>query len=128
MRVSAPSNSSSDRVLRQSEAENLGRGRMTNHLILAQLSELQAMMRELVRREPRGRATAPVHAELACLAWYLGRSVFRETYWLREVVAGDADLTDRVRQLFPRGAIASEAQCAQLTPWPSAALGTRDPG
>ncbi|MGA7982784.1 MAG: hypothetical protein WCA32_21495 [Chromatiaceae bacterium] len=61
---------------------------MTNPLILGQLSGLQETMREPVRREPADRATALVHPELACLAWYLGRSVFRETHWLREVVAG----------------------------------------
>jgi iron(II)-dependent oxidoreductase len=89
---------------------------MTSPLILGQLGGLQDMMRELVRRESSEQVNRPAHPDLACLSWYLGRTVFRETYWLREVVAGDADLTRRVRHLFQAGGLARAALCDQLPP------------
>jgi iron(II)-dependent oxidoreductase len=89
---------------------------MTRPLILGQLGALQDMMRELVRRESPEQINRPAHRDLACLCWYLGRTVFRETYWLREVVSGDADLTSRVRHLFHSEVVAPAALCDQLPP------------
>ncbi len=42
--------------------------------------------------------------------------MFRETYWLREVLACDADLTQRVRPLFDVDAANLDEQCAALPP------------
>jgi iron(II)-dependent oxidoreductase len=89
---------------------------MTDPLILGQLSGLHEMIRELVRRAPPEQVNAPLDPELGCLAWYLGHSVFREIYWLREVIAQDADLTGRVRHLFGPAAKVRQIQCAQLPP------------
>jgi iron(II)-dependent oxidoreductase len=89
---------------------------MTSPQILGQLSGLQAMMRELVTSVPSAEANARFDPELPCLAWYLGRSVYRETYWLREVLAGDPDLTRRVRKLFTPADLALEEQCTRLPP------------
>lgn len=89
---------------------------MTSPKILAQLGGLQEMMRDLLRTVPDTDANARFHPRLASLGWYLGRSVFRETYWLREVLDDDADLTERVRTLFTPGAMGLDAQCAQIPP------------
>jgi hypothetical protein len=89
---------------------------MTSPQILAQLASLQQMMRDLLRSAPETDADRCFHPQLASLGWYLGRSVYRETYWLREVLAGDGDLTDRARHLFTYGAMELEDQCARLPP------------
>lgn len=73
---------------------------MTNPLILNQLSSIQTMMAELLRGLPATEANRRFHPRLAPLAWYLGRTVYRELHWLREVLMGDADLAERVRQFF----------------------------
>jgi len=73
------------------------------------------MMHDLVRSIPAIDVNARFAPRLASLGWYLGRSVFRETYWLREVLAGDSDLTDRVRTLFVSG-MDLDAQCDRLPP------------
>jgi iron(II)-dependent oxidoreductase len=87
---------------------------MTSPEILAQLGGLHEMMRELLRGVPSVQANARFHPRLASLTWYLGRSVYRETYWLREALVGDADLTARVRHLFGPGDLGT--QCAGLPP------------
>ncbi len=89
---------------------------MTSPQILAQFSGLQEMMRDLLRSVPETDANGRFHPRLASLGWYLGRSVFRETYWLREVLAAEADLTERVRPLFTTGTMDLSAQCARLPP------------
>lgn len=40
----------------------------------------------------------------------------RETYWLRDVLAAEADLTERVRPLFTTGTMDLSARCARLPP------------
>jgi len=89
---------------------------MTSPQILGQLSGLNGMMRELLTSLPSTEANTRYHPELASLAWYLGRSVYRETYWLREILAGDPDLTRRVRKLFAPGDLTLEEQCTRLPP------------
>ena len=89
---------------------------MTSPQILGQLSGLQGMMRELVDSVPTAEANARFHPELASLGWYLGRTVYRETYWLREILAGDPDLTRRVWKLFTPGELTLDEQCARLPP------------
>lgn len=89
---------------------------MTAPRILTQLGSLQQMMRDLLREVPATQANTCCEPQLASLGWYLGRSVYRETYWLREVLAGDTDLTDRVRPLFTPGAMDPETQSARLPP------------
>jgi len=87
---------------------------MTSPQLLARLGGLQQMMRDLLRGVPAAHANQRFDPRLASLGWYLGRSVYRETYWLREVLTGDTDLTARVRPLFTPGALAPELQSARL--------------
>lgn len=89
---------------------------MTAPELLGQLSGLQEMMRELPRALPASAVSERPTPELACLGWYLGRSVYRETYWLREVIAADADLADRLRGLFAPGPLDLDERCARLPP------------
>jgi len=89
---------------------------MTSPQLLARLSGLQQMMRDLLRGVPAAHANRRFDPRLASLGWYLGRSVYRETYWLREVVTGDTDLTARVRPLFTPSAMDPELQSARLPP------------
>ncbi|WP_176722494.1 SUMF1/EgtB/PvdO family nonheme iron enzyme [Candidatus Thiosymbion oneisti] len=89
---------------------------MTSPQLLARLSGLQQMMRDLLRGVPAAHANQRFDPALSSLGWYLGRSVYRESYWLREVLAGDTDLTDRVRPLFTPGAMDPALQSARLPP------------
>jgi iron(II)-dependent oxidoreductase len=89
---------------------------MPNPGILGQLSSLHEMMDQLAASMPPGDAARQFHPELGSLCWHLGRSVFLETYWLRQVLAGDDDLTRRVERLFTTGAMALGDQCAALPP------------
>lgn len=73
-------------------------------------------MRDLLRGVPAAHANRRFDPELASLGWYLGRSVYRETYWLREVLTGDTELTERVRPLFTPGAMDPALQSARLPP------------
>jgi iron(II)-dependent oxidoreductase len=74
------------------------------------------MTAQLAGSVPPADAARQYHPQLGSLAWYLGHSVFLETYWLREVVAGDPDLTRRVAHLFTPGALDLARQCAALPP------------
>ncbi|MBP6260918.1 MAG: SUMF1/EgtB/PvdO family nonheme iron enzyme, partial [Chromatiaceae bacterium] len=83
---------------------------VTNPEILSQLSGLQTMMADLMRGLPATEANRRFHSRLAPLAWYLGRSVYRELHWLREVLAGDTDLAERVRPIFATQEAAAPAE------------------
>ena len=87
---------------------------MTHPDLLGQLSGLQTMMADLLAGVPASTANARFHPRLASLGWYFGRSVYRELYWLREVLVGDGDLTGRVRHLFAAGE--AEAPVEHLPP------------
>jgi len=89
---------------------------MTSPQILAQLGHLHLLMRDLLRSVPPADANRRFEPRLASLGWYLGRSVFREAFWLREILAGDRDLTDRVRPLFSKDANDLQDQCNRLPP------------
>jgi iron(II)-dependent oxidoreductase len=89
---------------------------MTNPRILGQLSNLQQMLVQLVEALPDAALRRSAHPALFPPGWYLGRAVYLETYWLRERVAGDDDLTRRVRHIFAKGACAPEQAGALLPP------------
>ncbi len=77
---------------------------MTPPDLLGQLSAVHEMMVRLTESVPEVDCYRSYATGLAPLAWYLGRSVYQETYWLREVLQGDDDLTGRVGELFnPQG-------------------------
>jgi len=87
---------------------------MTKPEVLGQLSGLHEMMVDLLQGIPSAEANARFHPHLASLSWYLGRCVYRELYWVREVLAGDTTLSNRVRHIFSDGDL--DTQCAQLPP------------
>ncbi|HSQ07482.1 MAG TPA: hypothetical protein VLM84_07315, partial [Chromatiaceae bacterium] len=86
---------------------------MTAPEILGQLGSLHHLLRDLLREERDDSIPVP---GLGTLGWHLGRSVYRELYWLREVVGEDADLTSRVRHIFRPGDLDLATRCALLPP------------
>ena len=89
---------------------------MTSPEILGQLSRLHEMMRGLLESVPTADANRCFLPRVGSLTWILGRSVYRETYWLREVLTGDKDLTDRVRHIFGPGPASIDEQTTLLPP------------
>lgn len=89
---------------------------MNDHTLLAQLGNLHQMLNQLLESLPEVDAYRSYHAGLAPLAWYYGRSMYLETYWLREVVQADSDLTERVRPIFSADCDSPEAQWRLLPP------------
>lgn len=87
---------------------------MPNPQILSQLGSLHGLLRGLLNEEPDD--TTPIPG-LGTLGWHLGRCVFRELFWLREVVDDDSDLTSRVRHIFA-AEVDLDTACAQLPPTP----------
>ncbi len=89
---------------------------MSSPNLLGQLSSIQEMMARLVESIPEVDCYRSYTPGLAPLAWYLGRSVYQETYWLREVLQGDDDLTGRVRELFHPNSETDASQWERLPP------------
>ena len=84
--------------------------------LLSQFSTAHEMLTQLLRSVPEVECYRSFHSELAPLAWYLGYSVYHETYWLREVVLEDDDLTRRIRELFSPAPPATAEQWSRLPP------------
>ena len=89
---------------------------MTSPEILGRLASLHELTAHLIESTPAADINRQYHPELGSLAWYFGQSVYLETYWLREVIQGDDDLTRRVAPLFTPGAMPLAEQCAALPP------------
>lgn len=89
---------------------------MTIARTLGPLSNLHQMLVQVVESLSDAELRRSPHPALYPPGWYLGRAVYLETYWLRERLAGDADLTRRVRRLFAKGACAPAAAGALLPP------------
>lgn len=89
---------------------------MKHHELLGQLAVLHQMMTHLIDSVPEADGYRRYHTALPPLAWLLGRGVYLETYWLREVVLQDADMTARVRPLFGAGVTVSDTLVQQLPP------------
>ncbi len=89
---------------------------MKSHELLGQLSVLHQMSAHLLESIPEADCYRRFHPALPPAAWLYGRAAYVETYWLREVVLGDADLTARVRPLFGAGPAPDEALLQQLPP------------
>jgi iron(II)-dependent oxidoreductase len=93
-----------------------------NPQILAALGSLHEMLRELLRGLSEADARQPYDPRLGCPSWQFAHAVYQETYWLREVIAGDQDLTARIRHLFPGSGLeappgpALTDACGQLPP------------
>ncbi|MES9964587.1 MAG: SUMF1/EgtB/PvdO family nonheme iron enzyme [Candidatus Sedimenticola sp. 20ELBAFRAG] len=89
---------------------------MSTHNLLGRLSGIHRMMTELLENTQEQDCYRTFHPSLAPLAWYFGRAIYLETYWLREVVQGDDDMTSRVREIFARGALPPREQWQRLPP------------
>lgn len=74
-----------------------------------------ALLTQLVESTPESDCYRCFHPHLPPLAWYLGVTVYNETFWLREVIQGEDDLTARVRDLFASDLSAQE-QWSRLPP------------
>jgi len=89
---------------------------MTIPRTLGPLSNLHQMLVQVVESLPDGDLRRCPHRALYPPGWYLGRAVYLETYWLRERLAGDDDLTRRVRHIFAKGACTPAAAGGLLPP------------
>ena len=68
--------------------------------LLGELSRLHELMTRVVEELPADEVDRPFVPGLPSVGWLYGRSVYLETYWLREVTSGEDDLTRRVRHIF----------------------------
>ena len=73
---------------------------MIDHNLLGQLNDLHEMMTQLVEESDELDCYRQFHPETAPLAWYFGYAMYRETLWIREIIQGDSDMTERVREIF----------------------------
>jgi len=89
---------------------------MTDSSVLGPLSALHELQDRLLDRISPADALLQFHPDLGSLAWYLGHSVYLESYWLRERLTGDAELTHRVAHLFTPRALPLAEQCASMPP------------
>ncbi len=89
---------------------------MTVARTLGPLSNLHQMLVQVVESLTDAEIRRCPHPALYPPGWYLGRAVYLETYWLRERLAGDDDLTRRVRQIFAKGACTPAAAGPLLPP------------
>lgn len=83
---------------------------------LGQLSGLHQMMVELLESVPEVDAYRSYNPQLPPLAWLLGRGIYIETYWLREIVLKDDDMTSRVREIFIPGILPPQEMWRRLPP------------
>lgn len=89
---------------------------MREHELLGQLSSLHEMMVQLFESLTEEECYSQFHPMLAPLAWYLGRGMYIETYWLREIIESDSDITARVREIFIPGVLPDQEQWKRLPP------------
>jgi len=71
-----------------------------SHQLLGQINNLQTMVNELLLAVDETACYQTTQADLPPLAWLLGRCVYIETYWLREIVQNNNDMTARVKDFF----------------------------
>lgn len=89
---------------------------MTSPQILGPLASTHERLCQLVEDLPASELHRRFVPTRPAIAWLFGRSVYLETYFLRELIGGDAELTDRVRHLFGAGVEATPEIEAQLPP------------
>lgn len=86
---------------------------MTNPAILGSLSHLHEMQVQLMESASEDSALQ-YHDQLGSLNWLLGRGVYLELLWLREMLGKDSDLSIRVEHLFNSDRLPLKEQCVQL--------------
>jgi gamma-glutamyl hercynylcysteine S-oxide synthase len=89
---------------------------MTSPQLLGQLGTIHEMLTQLLESTPEADCYRSFNPQLAPLAWYLGLSTYRETFWLREVIQGDDDLTALVQDLFAIDKLPTQEQWSHLPP------------
>ena len=89
---------------------------MSQSELLGHLNGLHQMMSHLLEQGDETLCRRRFVPGLPPLAWLFGRAVYLESYWLREVVLGDSDITSRVRHLFAHSVVPDEALMQQLPP------------
>jgi len=89
---------------------------MIPHSLIASLHHQHELLTSLVESLSDEEYNVQYHPDLASVAWYFGRAVYLELYWLREVVAGDTDLTSRVRHVFADDGSSIASRLAVLPP------------
>ena len=89
---------------------------MSRHELLGHLSGLHQMMGHLLEATDEADCTERFEPSLPPVAWLFGRAAYLESYWLREVVMGDDDLTARVRHLFGCDVEPNDEVIGQLPP------------
>ncbi len=89
---------------------------MTHPTVLGQMHTLHELTSQLLISIPAKEAVRQYHPELGSLAWYFAHGVYLETYWLRQFLCGDDNLTGRVERLLTPGALPLAEQCAALPP------------
>lgn len=89
---------------------------MISHQVLGNLGNIHELITSLVQDLPAADVSRRFSPDLPSMGWLLGRSVYLETYWLRERIAGDDDLTRRVRHIFGRNAPPGETSDLLVPP------------
>lgn len=89
---------------------------MTNPTILASLNNIYQMQAQLLESASATDSSCQFHPELGSLNWLYGYSVYQELYWLREILMGDSDLTQRVEHLFRSRELTLQEQCERIPP------------
>jgi iron(II)-dependent oxidoreductase len=89
---------------------------MTDPRILGNLHNLHEMQAQLLASLPREEAARQYRPTLGSLGWLFGYGVYLELYWLREILVGDGNLSQRVEHLFRPGKLSLTEQCMQLPP------------
>ncbi len=84
--------------------------------LLGQLANLHQLLLHLAEQTEDDQLPQRPHPELSSLAHLLGQCVYRELYWLREIIQGDDDLSQRIAHLFRHGEAPLAQQCAQMPP------------
>ncbi len=87
---------------------------MSRHELLGHLNGLHQMMSHLLEAADEAACSRRFEQSLPPIAWLFGRAVYLETYWLREVVMGDDDMSARVRHLFGHNVEPDETVMQQL--------------
>lgn len=81
-----------------------------------QLSGLHQMFMGLAESIPETELYRAFHPEMAPLAWYIGRAVYLETYWIREIVQEDDSMTAKIREIFSADAETDAEMWRRLPP------------
>lgn len=92
---------------------------MTSPQTLGALSTAHQLLTQLPARIPERDVNRRLHPDIEPLGRLLGRSMYLETYWLRQVVTEDDEMTRCVRHLFAYDAPAPSERDERLPRLPN---------